>query len=74
MARKSHPHHYSARVDAVQNAQLDGIKAVYGEGANPSAIASTLLRHAASVGPNNYHVFMREVAALSGRLKGQASE
>lgn len=68
MKRKRHPHNFSARVDEIQFARLEAVKTVYGEGANPSAIASTLLRHAAQVGVKNYHVFMKEVAALSSKL------
>ena len=68
-SRKAHPHNFSARVDDIQAERLNAIRAVYGDGANPSAIASTLLRTAADVGVNQYHQFMLEVRRIAGDLK-----
>jgi hypothetical protein len=67
--RKSHPHNFSARVDEIQMARLDSIRLIYGDGANPSAIASTLLRTAADVGPERYHEFMKRVAQTAAELR-----
>jgi hypothetical protein len=74
MARKSHPHHYSARVGDAEKTVLADIQRLYGDGNNPSAIASTLLRHAARVGPKHFMLFMRQVAHLSEGLATNGRE